>query len=129
MPHERAKARAFERRWKRRGSVVCDLWKREKVEGGAAGDSFAPTLKASDVHVIYEQLSQNAQMVVGGQAHLASHQLELAKSASTLAITPEYTIRIQPIDDPIFERPLRIENIDDATVKIAATLVQEGYRQ
>lgn len=125
---ERIRAREFERRWKRAGSVLCDLWKRSKVEGGAAGDSFEPAVIATGIHCVFWPLSQSVQTVVGGRTVISSHGLELAKSDATEAITIEYLIKI-PTRDLVFEQPVPTTAIDAATVRVNATLVQHGYKQ
>lgn len=82
--------------------------------------------------IITELSGGRAQTVVGGNAYLSSHGLEMKKTAATLAVTPQYKIRAHPRDgkpERFFESPVGVEQSFAALVTLKATFVRQGYQQ
>lgn len=113
-------------------SDLCDLTKPTLTDGGGSGDTLTQSTAASNVPCFYKPSGRNSPLVVGGHAYIASHQFTLPATTEVLAITPEYRITVQARgSNPqmIFEQPVIVQNSFMALVKVAATLVQQGFRQ
>jgi len=113
-------------------SDTCSLIKPTFTDGGASGDTLTQATVASNVPCFYKPAGRNSPLVVGGQAYIASHQFTLPATTEVLAITPEYKLTVQARgSNPqmIFEQPVIVQNSFTALVKVAATLVQQGFRQ
>jgi hypothetical protein len=77
-------------------------------------------------------MGHSSQVVVGGEAYLASHRITLPVTEATLAIKPEDRIKVEARGlnpELIFQQPVIIEGSTTVFVNVAATLVQQGYRQ
>src|SRR5688500_3119439 len=74
---------------------LCDSDGPTLTDGGAAGDhvSFGPV--ATNINVSYKALGSGKQIVVGGEAYTASHQLRMARTSTTVSITPRHKIKVQ----------------------------------
>lgn len=132
VDRQRLKERAFERRWERAGKDLCDLIAPVFSDGGDSGDSVNPDPVATNLECIISGLSgASAHTVVGGEAFLSSHGLEMKKSAATLAVTPRYQLKVHARDgksERIFENPVRTEESFAPLVLIKASLVRQGYQ-
>lgn len=133
VDRENLKIRAFERRWKRKGEDLCDLIAPVFADGGQSGDTITPTAGATGIKCIYHSRSSNSQLVVGGEAYLASHDLELERTSATVAITPKHKLKVRARGDKsilIFQKSIIVEDESfSPLVNVAATLVQQGFQQ
>jgi hypothetical protein len=111
---------------------VCNLWGPTFVDGGSSGDSETIAVIASDIPVGYRGSRANSQIVIGGEAYVASHQLQMPLTAVTTQITPKYFIKVQPrgeTQELVFEKPVIVHSANDIFLTVAATLVQQGFNQ
>lgn len=108
----------------------CDLVVRITTDGGAAGDVEGSEDMASNLRCMYVPRSPaKQQIIVGGVSYIASHDLYIEKTNDSLAITPNYEVRVRATNEKpelIFEQPVIIEDAYDPFVTVAATLVQHG---
>lgn len=110
---------------------TCDLWGPTFVDGGSASDSQTIGSIASGIPVSYKGSAANSQIVIGGEAYAASHQLKMPRTVTTVAITPKHFIKVQPRGDTgelVFEKPVIVQKDTDVFLTIAATLVQQGFQ-
>lgn len=111
---------------------LCDLIKPTLQDGGTAGDTLTTAVVASNVPVNYRGARPGSQVVVGGEAYVASHELEMPRTALTLAITPEYKIKVLARGDTAvmtFQKPVIVPRGLDVLLTVAAQLVQQGFQQ
>lgn len=110
---------------------VCNLWGPTFVDGGSASDSETIALIASNIPVEYKGSAGNSQVVIGGNAYVASHQLKMPYTATTATITPKHFIKVQARGDTpelVFEKPVIAHKGLDVLLNVAATLVQQGFQ-
>jgi hypothetical protein len=122
------------------GEDTCDLIGPVFQEGGNSGDSVGIGEVATNLAVFVKELSGTTrrngragagQPVVGGEAYVSSHQLELKKTAVTLAITPEYRIKVHARDgipERVFEKLVMPAKTFTPILVFNATLVRQGFR-
>lgn len=122
----------FHRRRRWFGEDVCDLIGPVFVDGGSAGDSVTLSAVASGIDCYVEEISGGKpNFVTGGEAVIASHRIELKESTDTLAITPEYRIRVHARDgqpERVFEKCVKNASSYAPLVVIDATLVKQGFQ-
>src|SRR5688572_8938829 len=91
------------------GQDFCDLIAPWFVEGGADGDAVEMEPLVTNVECLVKEISgASAQTVIGGEAFVSTHRIEMKKTAATLAITPEYRIKVLargPFPERVFEKP------------------------
>lgn len=110
----------------------CEIWGPTFVDGGASGDSETIALITANVPISYKGSSANSQVVIGGEAYVASHRLKMPRTVTTVAITPKHLIKVQARGDTaelIFEKPAIVQKDTDVLLTVAATLVQQGFSQ
>ncbi len=108
------------------------IWRKTLSDGGATGDTLTIASIASSIPVLVEPAGRGSQIVVGGQAYLASHRLLMIRDSSTLSIKPEDTLKVAARDgrpEQVFEQPAIIDESTDVLVTVAATFVRQGFRQ
>lgn len=111
---------------------LCDLIKPTFQDGGATGDTLTTAVIASNVPIEYRGARPGTQVVVGGEAYVASHELDMPRTAQTLAITPEYKIKVLARGDTAamtFQKPVIAHRGSDVLLTVAAQLVQQGFQQ
>jgi hypothetical protein len=111
---------------------TCDIIGRTFTDGGALGDTVGPTTLAENVPISYKSRGGNSQVVVGGKAYTASHDLTLPWTAITVAITPEHKIKVKPQGlqgELIFQEPIISPSSNDVFITVHATSVRQGFRQ
>lgn len=111
---------------------VCDIDGPMLVDGGASGDSVSIGSVATNINVSYKGLGTGKTIVVGGEAYTASHQLKMARIATTVAITPRHKIKVRARGNTpllIFEKPLIDEDSKSPFLVMSAVLVTQGYQQ
>lgn len=109
----------------------CSLIVKTFADGGTTGDTETSGSAASDVPCLVEPAGKHSQIVVGGEAYLASHRIYMIRGAQTLLITPKYLITVAARDDKAamtFEKPAIMDESTDVLVAVAATLVQQGFQ-
>lgn len=109
----------------------CELIGPTFVDGGSAGDSVTFGVIVSDIPCLREPAGQSDQIVVGGEAFLATDKLFMIKQAETEAITPKYKIRVYPEDGSaalVFEKPSRIDETLNPLVVFKTVLVKQGFQ-
>lgn len=111
---------------------LCDLIKPTFQDGGTAGDTLTTGVIASNVPVNYRGARPGSQVVVGGEAYIASHELDMPRTVQTLVITPEYKIKVLARGDTAvitFQKPVIVHRGSDVLLTVAAELVQQGFQQ
>lgn len=111
---------------------LCDLIKPTFQDGGVAGDTLTTGVIASNVPVNYRGARPGSQVVVGGEAYVATHELDMPRTAQTLAITPEYKIKVLARGDTgvmTFQKPVIAHRGLGVLLTVAAELVQQGFQQ
>ena len=118
-----------ERRWF--GEDQCEIIGPVFTEGGATGDSVQLATIATYVDCFVREISgASAQVVIGGAAYISSHQIEVKSNSVTIAITPEYRIRVYARDgvpERIFENPVTTSASYAPLVEMKAQLVRQGF--
>ena len=107
------------------------IWRKTLSDGGATGDTLTTASIASGIPVLVEPAGRYSQVVVGGQAYLASHRLLMIRDSNTLTIKPEDILKVAARDgkpEEVFEQPVLIEESTDVLVTVAATFVRQGFR-
>src|SRR5690349_16167720 len=105
---------------------TCSLWGPTFVDGGSAGDSETIASIASNIPIGYKGSRANSQIVIGGEAYVASHQLTLPRTMTTMLITPKHFLKVQARGDTpelVFEKPVIVHRDQDVFLTLAATLV------
>ena len=133
MPVDRTQLRlnAFNRKRLRLGEDTCDLIKPNFAEGGATGDTVSPTTVATNLRCFYESRSGNSQVVIGGQAYSASHNITIENTSASIAITPDYKLKIHARGanpEKIFEQLVIRDGSFTPLAVVAANLVTQGYQ-
>lgn len=111
---------------------TANLWGPTFVDGEASGDSETIAEIATGIPISYKGSSANAQVVIGGEAYVASHRLKMPRTVTTVAITPKHLIKVQSRGDTgelVFEKPAIVQKDTDVLLTVAATLVQQGFSQ
>lgn len=110
---------------------TCNLWGPTFVDGGSSGDSETIGEIATAIPIGYKGSRASSQVVIGGEAYAASHQLKMPRTVATVAITPKYFIKVQARGDTgelVFEKPVIVQKDTDVFLTVAATLVQQGFQ-
>jgi hypothetical protein len=105
----------------------CAIIKNTPADGGANGDTLTPSAGPSGIPYEYKSSGPQTEIVVGGESHPLSHWLKMPFTNDVLAIKPED--RIQDADNSamIFQDPVIVYDSKDVFVRVAATLVRQGY--
>jgi hypothetical protein len=111
---------------------TCTITKRAFSEGGSSGDTMIPTATITNLPCTYKSLGSRSQIVVGGEARLASHRLRFPATSDTMAINSADRVTIAARGthpEMVFHEPVLIDGSMAVFVEVAATLVQEGFDQ
>lgn len=109
----------------------CELIGPTFVDGGSTGDSVTFGPLESDLECLYEPARQNVQIVVGGDAFIATHRVMMLRTAVSELITPKFRIKVAArADKPemVFEKPVQIDESLSPLVTVNAVLVKQGYQ-
>lgn len=109
----------------------CDLIGPSFVDGGSGGDSVTFGTVASDVPCLREPAGQGEQIVVGGEAFVATDRVFLIRQSETEAVTPQYKIKVYPADGSaalVFEKPVKINETLNPLVVFKTAIVKQGYQ-
>lgn len=117
-----------ERRWF--GADVCDLIGPVFTDGGSGGDSSTLKTVASGIEVSIKELSgADAQTTIGGVSYVSSHSLEMKRLPATLAVTPQYKIKVRPrngVPELVFETPVSPAESFTPILVFKASFVRQG---
>lgn len=126
MGHERAKVRAFERRWKR-APDLCNLFSTGLTTDGHSGHKPSDSPVATNIPCVYELLSAPSTAIVeGGISYEMTHRIEMEATDTTRAIGPHYTLKVLARGanpELKFEQPVRDQKSFDPVVNVRARLV------
>ena len=108
---------------------TCSIIKNTFVNGGSAGDTMAPTATVTGVPYKCKSAGHRSQTVVGGKSQTISHWLTFPYNDDTLAIKPEDRIEDEDDSALVFQEPVVVRDSTSVFIKVAATLVHQGYQQ
>ena len=90
---------------------LCDLIQLTLQDDGHNGQTLKPTTVATDIPCRYSEVAgSEGGSVIGSKTYTATHRLTFGASADTMAIVPEYFIRVHARGDKpemIFDQPVR----------------------
>ena len=116
------------RRWF--GPDRCDVIAPVVNEGGGAGDSVTLTPIMRGAECFIEEISgASAHTVIGGEAFVSSHRIQMKSAPETLAITSQYRLRVYPrgpFPERVFEKLVQAAESYSPLVILKATFVREG---
>lgn len=119
------------RRWF--GPDRCDLIGPVDTEGGAAGDSVVYVTIATNLEIFVEEITgASAQTVIGGEAYVSSHLLELKREAVTLNITPRHKVKVYPRagkPERYFDKLVQSGESFAPLVILKGSFVRQGFTQ
>lgn len=115
------------------GPDRCDLIGPIVNEGGGAGDTVTNGTILTGIECFIQEISgASAQTVIGGESYVSSHRIEVKRRPETLAITPQYKLRVYPRDgigERYFENTIQAAESFAPLVVLKAAFVQQGFRQ